>query len=99
MWPFPARAQPDTLSQEFIARYWDLEAKVSAMQLLIDDQLHELELRYKRSEQAERRLENKRDESAQPCEEPDLSPHPALVALRRRQHKDAPQTRADSLQG
>ena len=69
------------------------------MQLLIDDQLHELELRYKRSEQAERRLVEKRDESAQPCEEPDLSSHPALLALRRRQHKDASPTRAHSLTG
>lgn len=99
MWLFSARAQPNTLSQEFIARYWDLEAKVSAMQLLIDDQLHELELRYKRSEQAERRLEEKRDGAASPCADDDVTGNPAIIALKKRQGTYAAQARADPLAG
>jgi len=85
MWPFTDSTQPSTtptLDQEFIARYWDLEGRVVAMESNIDDRLHELEKRYKRAEQAERRLDGKQaDDSPCPDEPAD---HPAIIAMKAR---------------
>jgi len=91
MWPFtasPGLSTAPTLDQEFIARYWDLEGRVIALESNIDERLHELEKRYKRAEQAERRLNGKKP----PCEdeenEHDVGAHHlALKALKERQNR------------
>jgi len=71
VWPFSTQPQPNTLDQDFIARYWDLQSHVNALEAQLDERLDELERRYKRAEQSERRLDEKRVKS--PCDE-DLPP-------------------------
>ncbi len=78
MWPFSTRAQPSTLDQDFIARYWDLHSHVSALEAQLDERLDELERRYKRAEQSERRLDEKRSEES-PC--PDATPDGAARSV------------------
>jgi len=65
MWPFSTSSQPPTLDQDFIQRYWDLHSHVSALEAQLDERLDELERRYKRAEQSEYRLEEKRAKT--PC--------------------------------
>lgn len=67
MWPFSTSPQPPTLDQDFITRYWDLEGRVTALDAQVTERLDEVERRYKRAEQSERRLDEKRAES--PCPE------------------------------
>ena len=64
---FSDSVQPSTLSQEFIERYWDLESRVTALDAQMTERLDELERRYKRAEQSERRLDEKRQDI--PCPE------------------------------
>lgn len=85
MWPFSHEIPPSTLDQEFIQRYWDLVGRVDSLEARLEEQLDELGKRYKRSEQAERRLEEKRSEDSPCAEEPGRELHPALVALKKRQ--------------
>lgn len=76
---------PQTLDQDFIKRYWDLEGRIIQLEERIGAQLDELSKRYRRAEQSERRLEEKR-EAAVPCdEESEGDQHPAILALKRRQ--------------
>ena len=67
MWPFSTPEQPSTLDQDFISRYWDLQSHVTALEAQMDERLDELERRYKRAEQSERRLDEKRQDT--PCPE------------------------------
>ena len=95
MW-FRQKVQPSTLDQDFISRYWDLVGRVDSLEAHLDDRLNELEKRYKRSEQAERRLQEKR-ELANPCEDDHVgAAHPAL-GYRRSAHATSP--RIDIEQG
>lgn len=72
MWPFSASPQPSTLDQDFITRYWDLVGRVDKMETHLDDIMDEIERRYKRAEQSERRLDAKRANS--PCPEDEEPP-------------------------
>lgn len=81
--PF-ARHRAPTIDQDFVTRYWDLAGRVDKMEGHLDDRLDDLERRYKRSEQAERRLEGKKAEAAKPCPDDISGQHPALRALRQR---------------
>lgn len=82
---FSRSDQPSTLSQEFITRYWDLHARLDSLEASLDSRLDYLEKTYKRVEQSERRLDQKRNGSS-PC--PDLVADGAapssLYALARR---------------
>jgi len=69
MWPFSTKLPPSTLDQDFIQRYWDLSARVDALSAQLDERLDELERRYKRAEQSERRLDSKRAEEDWPDDE------------------------------
>jgi len=71
MWPFSRPTQPPTLDQEFITRYWDLSARVDSLESQLEGRLEYLEKTYKRAEQSERRLEQKRSVDS-PC--PDIVP-------------------------
>lgn len=62
---FTRSPQPSTLDQDFIQRYWDLASHVDALEAQLDERLDELERRYKRAEQSERRLDQKRAD--EPC--------------------------------
>jgi len=57
---FSTSPQPSTLDQDFITRYWDLVGRVDKMETHLDDIMDEIERRYKRAEQSERRLDEKR---------------------------------------
>lgn len=81
MWPFSTPPQSSTLDQDFIQRYWDLRAEVGALDARLDERLDELERRYKRAEQSERRLDQKRLEEA-PC--PDEVEWPGIYGIARR---------------
>jgi len=72
MW-FRTKTPTCTIDQDFITRYWDLQGRVDNLEAQLEDRLHELELRYKRSEQAERRLDEKRQES--PCSDESERPN------------------------
>jgi len=67
MWPFSTPEPPNTIGQDFITRYWDLVGRVDSLEAHLDDRLDELERRYKRAEQSERRLDEKRAKT--PCDE------------------------------
>jgi len=71
MWPFSRQLHSSTLSQDFIQRYWDLSARVDSLEGTLDARLDYLEKTYKRAEQSERRLEQKRSGET-PC--PDIVP-------------------------
>jgi len=72
MWWKSTREQPSTLDQDFITRYWDLSSRVDALTAQLDERLDELERRYKRAEQSERRLDAKRADT--PCPEDEEPP-------------------------
>lgn len=102
MWPFTAPLQTSTtpvLDQEFIARYWDLEGRVIHLESNVDDRLHELEKRYKRAEQSERRLlEGKK--APGDCEDcPDENPLIKALKLRQGENRHAAQARLNSSAG
>jgi len=67
MWFASTPKPPRTLDQDFITRYWDLVGRVDKMEAHLDDILEEVQRRYKRAEQSERRLDEKRERS--PCDD------------------------------
>jgi len=82
---FSTRNKSARLDQEFVSRYWDLVGRVGHLEDRLEERLHELELRYKRSEQSLRRLDEKRQEK--PCDEeksPNGSMSPAFQEARSR---------------
>ncbi len=67
--PFFWRSKrPQTLSEEFVQRFWDLKARVDALEATQDDALEYLKTKLSSVTQAERRLDQKRAEE-RPCEE------------------------------
>jgi len=76
----------ETARIDLIERLTDLSGRLKGLEDRFDAKLDDLSARYRRAEQSERRLEEKRDSSE--CDDPDDDSdlHPALVALKRRQH-------------
>lgn len=56
-----------TLDEEFVERYWDLKARVGALEDRLEAALDDLQRRYQRAEQAERRLEAKQTNGPAPA--------------------------------
>jgi len=85
MW-FRSKPAPNSIDQDFITRYWDLSGRVESLEAHVDDRLHELEKRYKRSEQAERSLAKKKEG---PCADDNGNPgtHRIIQALRNSQKR------------
>lgn len=75
---FSTPEPPSTLDQDFIQRYWDLVGRTDSLEAHLDDRLDELERRYKRAEQSERRLDEKRAKET-PC--PDATPDGAARSV------------------
>lgn len=64
-----SRSKPSpTLSEEFVQRYWDLKARVDALESRLEDELDSIRSKHQSVAQVERRLDLKRAEP-QPCEE------------------------------
>ena len=64
MWPFNFK-RPQTLSEVFVIRYWDLAARLDSLETRLEERLDELQRRYQRAEQSERRLDQKQRDPAQ----------------------------------
>ena len=65
MWPFQTSKRPPTLSEDFIARFWDLKGQVEEMDQRLDSALDDLKRRAASVRQAEVRLDAKRDNGPQ----------------------------------
>jgi len=77
MFPFK-RKEASPLSEELLERIWDLSGRLKQLESNLDERLNELAARYRRAEQSERRLDEKR--SSSPCADDAPTPrvHPAL---------------------
>ena len=81
---FTRKKQPPTLSEEFITRYWDLKARVDALEITVEETLADLKRRAAALAQAERRLDQKRQ-----AEEPTAEESPFEKVRRLQRHGSA----------
>lgn len=81
------RKRPSTLSEELVERVWNVSSRIKQLEDRFDASLDELEKRYRRAEQSERRFAKKKvdDEECDDC--PEETTNPAILALKRRQGK------------
>jgi len=79
--------QPEGLTQALVERVWDMESRLKHLETILNNQMDELSKRYRRAEQSEKRLEEKRADS--PCGDDGLPSNisPAILALKARQGK------------
>jgi len=72
------KKESSSLSEELLERIWDVSGRLKQLESRLDERLDELAARYRRAEQSEKRLDDKR--SVAPCDEEAQSPrvHPAL---------------------
>jgi len=96
--PFSRAPRAPTLDQDFVTRYWDLSGKVDSLEARVEDRLDEIERRYKRAEQAERRLDAKRAEESPCADNPPENGSSGLYDLARRA-RVATQSTRDSTSG
>jgi len=66
MWPFKTNAAP-ILTQELVERTWDLQGRLKHLEATLDERLEDLSKRYRRAEQSEKRLDDKK--ASTPCED------------------------------
>jgi len=85
MW-FSSPKPAPSLTQDLVERTWDIEGRLKQLEDRLTAELDELSKRYRRAEQSEKRLADKRTSSD--CEDCDDEPavHPAIAALKRRQN-------------
>jgi len=83
MWFFKRKDAPG-LTQELIERTWDLSGRLKQLESNLDDRLTELANRYRRAEQSEKRLDDKK--ASTPCDDAENARrvHPALAARQAR---------------
>jgi len=62
---FFRRKEAPGLSEELVQRVWDVSARLKQLEGNLDERLAELSARYRRAEQSEKRLDDKR--SSGPC--------------------------------
>jgi len=77
MW-FKKRKTTPSLSEELVQRVWDLSGHLKQLEGNLEERLDELAKRYRRAEQSEKRLDDKKASS--PCDdaEQERRVHPAL---------------------
>jgi len=77
MWFKKGKTAP-SLSEELVQRVWDLSGHLKQLEGNLEERLDELAKRYRRAEQSEKRLEDKRASS--PCDDEEKvgRVHPAL---------------------
>lgn len=81
------RKPAPALSEELVQRVWDLSGNLKQLESRLDERLEDLAKRYRRAEQSEKRLDDKKASS--PCDEPQSQPrvHPALRGRLERQQR------------
>ena len=82
MW-FRKTKEPPSLTEDLVQRVWDCSSRLEQLEDRFKAQLDDLSVRYRRAEQSEKRLEDKRAPS--PCEEEAAAESPQLRALKKRQ--------------
>lgn len=76
-----------TLSEELIERIWDQNSRLKQLEGVLDERLEELSRRYRRAEQSEKRLDDKKA-SGDCADCPDERRVPkALLARRKRRER------------
>jgi len=84
---FFRRKEAPGLSEELVQRIWDVSARLKQLEGNLDERLAELAARYRRAEQSEKRLDEKR--ASGPCadDEAPRKQHPYLAARRARRER------------
>jgi len=83
MW-FSKKNTAPLLTEELVQRIWDLNGRLKHLESTLDERLEDLSKRYRRAEQSEKRLDDKK--ASTPCDEEDRVKrvHPALRARQAR---------------
>lgn len=83
MWFFNRKEAPG-LTQELVERTWELTGRLKLLESTLDERLVELSNRYRRAEQSEKRLDDKK--AVSPCDDDEKvrGVHPALRARQAR---------------
>jgi len=83
MWPFKRNTAP-LLTEELVQRTWDLQGRLKHLESTLEERLEDLSKRYRRAEQSEKRLDDKK--ASTPCEDEEKvrRVHPALRARQKR---------------
>lgn len=83
MWPFKKNTA-SLLTEELVQRTWDQAGRLKHLEDTLDERLEDLSKRYRRAEQSEKRLDDKK--ASTPCadEEKAGRVHPALRARQAR---------------
>lgn len=83
MW-FRKTKDAPVLTQELVERTWDLQGRLKQLEATLDERLEELSRRYRRAEQSEKRLDDKK--APTPCDDAEEARrvHPALAARKKR---------------
>jgi len=87
MW-FSNKNTAQVLTQELVERTWDLAGRLKHLESTLDERLEDLSKRYRRAEQSEKRLDDKK--ASTPCEDEEKARRP-------RGYLGARQARLDSL--
>jgi len=66
MWLFKRKETPG-LTEELVQRVWDIQGHLKQLDTTLDERLTELAARYRRAEQSEKRLDDKK--ASTPCED------------------------------
>lgn len=86
MW-FRKRNAAPQLTEELLERHWDVQGRLKQLEATLDERLEELSRRYRRAEQSEKRLDDKKASSdCEDCDD-DKKVHPALKARKARRER------------
>jgi len=83
MW-FSKKNTAPSLTEDLVQRVWDVQGRLKQLEQGMDERLEELSKRYRRAEQSEKRLEDKKASSPCDDEENGRRVHPYIAARRKR---------------
>jgi len=86
MWFRKTKPAPG-LTEELVQRVWDVQGHLKLLESTLEERLTELSARYRRAEQSEKRLDDKK--ASTPCDDAEdgRRVHPALAARKARREK------------
>jgi len=86
MW-FSKKETAPGLTEELVQRVWDIQGHLKQLDTTLDERLTELAARYRRAEQSEKRLDDKK--ASTPCEDEEKARrgHPGLRARKERSQR------------